>query len=152
MCTTPNLLAKLRVWRITGFDIVISAVGDALCMNQPKYMDAAFASGVKHFYPAECESWWPSTNAQNGMLTSRRWCRPRPGWHSGRALLRRQDCSSKTRGETCCRELGHWIYPHYDWDLLWFLHWDKHRWPQLRQAKRSVHRSSGEQIEQCGLR
>src|ERR1700761_3517716 len=37
-----------------GFDIVISAVGDALCMNQPKYMDAAFAGGVRHFYPAEC--------------------------------------------------------------------------------------------------
>ena len=39
----------------SGFDIVISAVGDALCMNQPKYMDAAFAGGVKHFYPAECK-------------------------------------------------------------------------------------------------
>jgi aspartate-semialdehyde dehydrogenase len=37
-----------------GFDIVVSAVGDALCASQPKYMDAAFAGGVKHLYPAEC--------------------------------------------------------------------------------------------------
>ena len=37
-----------------GFNIVVSAVGDALCASQPTYMDAAFAAGVKHFYPAEC--------------------------------------------------------------------------------------------------
>ncbi|KAK9357648.1 hypothetical protein V1504DRAFT_436546 [Lipomyces starkeyi] len=36
-----------------GFDVVISAVGDAVCAQQPKYIDAAFAAGVKHLYPAE---------------------------------------------------------------------------------------------------
>ncbi len=38
-----------------GFDIVISAVGEDLYLEQRNYMDAAFAGGVKHFYPAECE-------------------------------------------------------------------------------------------------
>lgn len=38
-----------------GFDIVVSAVGDALCLKQPIYIEAAFEAGVKHFYPAECE-------------------------------------------------------------------------------------------------
>ncbi|KAG9235198.1 hypothetical protein BJ875DRAFT_529749 [Amylocarpus encephaloides] len=37
----------------SGFDIVVSAVGDDLCAQQPKFIDAAFAGGVKHFYPAE---------------------------------------------------------------------------------------------------
>lgn len=38
-----------------GFDIVISAVGDDLCAKQPEFIDAAFAAGVKHFVPGECE-------------------------------------------------------------------------------------------------
>ena len=39
-----------------GFDIVVSAVGDALCGKQKDYIDAAFAGGVKHFYPGECQA------------------------------------------------------------------------------------------------
>lgn len=45
-----------------GFDIVISAVGDDLCAQQAEFADAAFAAGVKHFYPTECKdhSVWKS--------------------------------------------------------------------------------------------
>lgn len=38
-----------------GFDIVISVVGDDLCAQQHEFIDAAFAAGVKHFFPGECE-------------------------------------------------------------------------------------------------
>ena len=38
-----------------GFDIVVSTLEEALCAKQTEYIDAAFARGVKHFYPAECE-------------------------------------------------------------------------------------------------
>jgi hypothetical protein len=38
-----------------GFDIVVSAVGEDLCLEQKVHMDAAVAGGVKHFYPEECE-------------------------------------------------------------------------------------------------
>lgn len=38
-----------------GFGIVVSTVGDDLCWKQEEYIDAAFAGGVKHFYPSECE-------------------------------------------------------------------------------------------------
>lgn len=38
------------------FDIVVSAVADDICFEQIEYIDAAFAGGVKHFYPAECNS------------------------------------------------------------------------------------------------
>ncbi|CAG8978251.1 hypothetical protein HYALB_00009148 [Hymenoscyphus albidus] len=37
----------------TGFDIVISAVGDDLCAQQHEFIDAAFKGGVKHFVPGE---------------------------------------------------------------------------------------------------
>lgn len=54
-----------------GFDIVISAVGDALCAKQPEYIDAAIAGGVKHFYPAECTSPFPSLSTTfNSMQTN----------------------------------------------------------------------------------
>ncbi|CAG8956480.1 hypothetical protein HYFRA_00003866 [Hymenoscyphus fraxineus] len=39
----------------TGFDIVISAVGDDLCAQQHEFIDAAFKGGVKHFVPGECK-------------------------------------------------------------------------------------------------
>jgi len=40
----------------SGFEIIISAVGDDLCARQHAYIDAAYEGGVKHFYPAECKT------------------------------------------------------------------------------------------------
>lgn len=40
-----------------GIDIVVSAVEGDACAKQTDFIDAAFAGGVKHFYPAECECW-----------------------------------------------------------------------------------------------
>ncbi len=45
-----------------GFDVVLSATGDdghrcgGCAQRQTEYIDAAFAAGVRHFYPNECES------------------------------------------------------------------------------------------------
>jgi aspartate-semialdehyde dehydrogenase len=38
-----------------GFDIVVSAVGDDLCLTRDEHINAAIAGGVRHFYPTECE-------------------------------------------------------------------------------------------------
>ncbi|OQV09700.1 hypothetical protein CLAIMM_13792 [Cladophialophora immunda] len=43
-----------------GFQVVVSAVEDKSWAKQEEYAEAAFAGGVKHFYPAECESCFPS--------------------------------------------------------------------------------------------
>ena len=38
-----------------GFDILICATYHKVVLDQIKYFDAAFAGGVKHIYPSECE-------------------------------------------------------------------------------------------------
>lgn len=53
-----------------GFDIVISAVGDDLCPKQAEFIDAAFAAGVKHFVPGECESVFVFLMVRDGKIAA----------------------------------------------------------------------------------
>jgi aspartate-semialdehyde dehydrogenase len=68
------------------FDIVVSAVGDALCLRQPLYIEAAFEAGVKHFYPAECKD-NPFNLCQKILTLQNRWFRPFQGRQSEGKLL-----------------------------------------------------------------
>jgi hypothetical protein len=55
----------LKTWK--GFTHVISVVGNPLLRLQPAMIEAAFASGVTHFYPSE----WNSDISQREIYSLR---------------------------------------------------------------------------------